>query len=134
MLFSLSALFLKKIRKIVSGKLLPCPHILGGLNFMGMKSDWILKGTSAACTKHRKYMKICFKLNEILDSNLYWKFRSIWTCFGNIIRKTASLPWLVFLIKFMLSLRIPGTSKVEVVVTIVKGFQLSLIIFTRHPS
>ena len=50
-------------------------------------------------------MKICFKMNEIFDFNFSCMFRSIWTCFGNIIRKTEnkfSSP--VFLIKFMLSL------------------------------
>ena len=91
-LFSLFALVLKKIRKIVSEKIRPCPHvleyvhpllsfsnvlpnfILGGLNFMGMKSDGILKGTEVTCAKYGKYMKICFKLNKTLD-------------FGNIIRK-----------------------------------------------
>ena len=45
---------------------------------MGMKCDGILKGI----------MKICFKMNKILDFNLHCKFQSIWTCFGNIIRKT----------------------------------------------
>ena len=39
---------------------------------MGMKFNGILKGT----------MKISFKMNEILDFNLYCKFRSIWSCFG----------------------------------------------------
>ena len=34
---------------------------------MGMKSDGILKGTSATCTKYRK---LCFKMNETLDFNL----------------------------------------------------------------
>ena len=61
--FSLSALFLKKVRKTVSEKLHPYRHvleylhrychfqiycqnfILGGLNFVGMQSDGILKGT-----------------------------------------------------------------------------------------
>ena len=52
-----------------------------------MKSDGILKGTQATCTRYRNYM-ICFNRNEILDVNLHYKFRSTWTCFGNIIRKT----------------------------------------------
>ena len=124
MFFSLSALFLKKFRKIASEKLHPCPHvldiridyfrfqtyclnfILDGLNFMRMKSDGILKGTWASCTKYRKYKKICFKMNEILDFNLHCKFRSRWTYFGNIIRKKENqFPSPVLLIKFMLSLQ-----------------------------
>ena len=38
-------------------------------------------------------------MNEILDFNLHCKCRSIWTCFGNIIRKMENLfPSAVFLI------------------------------------
>ena len=41
-------------------------------------------------------------MNEILDFKLCCKFRSIWTCFGNIIRKTENKFFSpVFLIKFM---------------------------------
>ena len=32
-------------------------------------------------------MKICFKMNEILDSNLHCKFRTIWTCFATSLEK-----------------------------------------------
>ena len=46
---------------------------------MGMKSDGILKCPYATRTKYRKYMKIPFKMKEILEFNLYCKFRSIWT-------------------------------------------------------
>ena len=41
-------------------------------------------------------------MNEILDFKLRCKFRSIWTCFGNIITKTENKFFSpVFLIKFM---------------------------------
>ena len=36
-------------------------------------------------------MKICFKKKAILDFNLHCKFRPIWTCFSNIIKKTGKL-------------------------------------------
>ena len=50
-------------------------------------------------------MKICFKMNEILDFNLHCKFQSVWTCFGNIIRKTENrFPSPLFFMKCMLSL------------------------------
>ena len=44
-------------------------------------------------------------MNEIIDFNIRWKFQSIWTCFGNIIRKTQNqFPSSAFLNKFILSL------------------------------
>ena len=33
-------------------------------------------------------MKICFKMNKVLDFSLHCKFWTIWTCFGDIVRKT----------------------------------------------
>ena len=66
---------------------------------MGIKSDEFLKSTKATCAKYRKYMKICFKMNKIIDFNLRCKFQSIWTCLGNIIRKTENkFPSPLFLI------------------------------------
>ena len=45
-------------------------------------------------------------MNRVLDFNICWMFRPIWTCFANIIRKTENQsPSPVFLIKFILSSR-----------------------------
>ena len=121
-LFPLLVLFLKYFRKIVSEKLHPCPHflniannycllqiyylhfILGGLIFMGKKSAGFLESILTTCTKHRKIWKNALNLT-ILDFNIHWKLRLIWTCFGNIIRKTENqFPSPVFFIKFIKSL------------------------------
>ena len=48
-------------------------------------SDIPLKCSEAF--KVLKQLKV-LKMKEILDFNLYCKFRSIWTRFGNIISKT----------------------------------------------
>ena len=122
-LFPLLALFLKYFRKIVSEKLHPCPHCLNIANnycllqnilptfyprwidFHGEEVCWVSWKYFNNLYEIQKNMKKCFKFNEILDFNIHWKLRLIWTCFGNIIRKTENqFPSPVFLIKFIQSL------------------------------
>ena len=49
-------------------------------------------------------MKKCFKMKEILDFYVLWKFHAIGTCLGNISKLKNVFPLLVFINMFQLSL------------------------------
>ena len=53
--------------------------------------------------KKKEFWKKIFRLKDLLDLEILWNFRSIWTCLGNIIRKIRhQLSSLLFPNKFVL--------------------------------
>ena len=53
------------------------------------------------------YLKICFRMKEVHDFNVSWRFYPTWTCFDNITRKTKNFRRFYSRTCFLLSFQNP---------------------------